>query len=965
VIAVALVTCLGAAAGTPAAARAPAAGTVVVTVSTPAGVPANVVVRSNARRVLSKSPKRRSARFKLSVAAGSVRIVAPRVAFGGALYAARVSRPGFTLRRRAAVRVRVVYKVLPTATRLYAVAVTRDRISLRWHAPARAVVLLRRKLGERPPATAREGTKVATRRRAADDRGLKPGTRYSYALFTRVGRRWLGPITAQAGTASYDPRVAAYVAPPSTVIVKPGERDTATVRAGGVDVVLAPGRPTPLEGAGFVMPISPELPGGFLGKVTSVSPDGRKVRLTGAAITDAFDLYKLDAPIGGSGPVPSTTPPGTSRAPRARLRGGLNDCLNLGASVSIIPNLTLNPTGRLLADIVHDQNTLLAAAVTADLLLRPHLTVSFDIAAAVACSLAFPKLPFPISLVPVPISLVIDPTWEFGVEAALTLRNADVSAATGFLLSAVVGLQSFEHHGTVVGEITQPPSVAATVRGYAAAGLAMTLGPGGGTVAAGAVAGIGGKIGLKTSFGKVADTADPQHSDCTRLATDFQIEANLNAKAWWGVLKVERSLTIPALTKTIPLYESYSPARCEPPVPPVPPPPPPPPPLSPARLVVTQTAPPGAFPGQDFDFRIRVTNVGGQAARDVELLDVAPAAGHLVSLSVPPTNPFLMPHIISLGDLAGGDSTTVTVRWHAPDGDATLTNRAKARTAPSYLPNLPHTESEETVATVTVGANAGCSPCGVTAAGTGLRNRDHGTILMTDLPSGASVTRAVLVWAVLPKPGVTPANTITFEGHRISADLTSSESGTLCWNDGMTHGYAADVTPYVGGNGTFDVSDPPQGTIRVDAEPIATLPYTDGATLVVFYEGGGANDQVLADFSYSTSTSDEGITRAFGGIQSVGGPARLILAGPDGQSAPEALTLSGASELVLPNTWDGGDPQDGPSFRIGNLWDTDRFDVTSLLPAGQATLGVHVRHIDDCVGLSAALLSVRRHPGPL
>ena len=46
---------------------------------------------------------------------------------------------------------------------------------------------------------------------------------------------------------------------------------------------------------------------------------------------------------------------------------------------------------------------------------------------------------------------------------------------------------------------------------------------------------------------------------------------------------------------------------------------------------------------------------------------------------------------------------------------------------------------------------------------------------------------------------------------------------------------------------------------------------------------------------------------------------------------------------------------DSPSFASQPL-DTDVYDVRSLLPAGQSTLGVHIPKTQDCVAVSAAVL---------
>jgi hypothetical protein len=116
----------------------------------------------------------------------------------------------------------------------------------------------------------------------------------------------------------------------------------------------------------------------------------------------------------------------------------------------------------------------------------------------------------------------------------------------------------------------------------------------------------------------------------------------------------------------------------------------------------------------------------------------------------------------------------------------------------------------------------------------------------------------------------------------------------------------------------------------------------------------------MSDFSYDTNTDDDrAITRSFGGINSVGGAATLILAGPDGQyPAEETFTLTGSDTLLLQDTFDGSDPQDGPTFEIGSLWDTDHYDVSSILPAGQTTLKVDHSQTSDCIGVGATVLQV-------
>jgi hypothetical protein len=156
---------------------------------------------------------------------------------------------------------------------------------------------------------------VITNAGSAVDLGLRPGAVYSHALFTRETRGWIGPVAMTVGTVSRDPTVAAYVAPPSTVIVSATDGDKPTVTAGGVSVQLAAGRATPVIGAGFVLPVSPTLPAGYLGQVTSVSADGRSVSLIPAGLADAFDYYKINVDL-GTIPPSDLQPVGNQRSVR-------------------------------------------------------------------------------------------------------------------------------------------------------------------------------------------------------------------------------------------------------------------------------------------------------------------------------------------------------------------------------------------------------------------------------------------------------------------------------------------------------------------------------------------------------------------------------------------------------------------------------------------------------------------------
>jgi uncharacterized repeat protein (TIGR01451 family) len=366
-------------------------------------------------------------------------------------------------------------------------------------------------------------------------------------------------------------------------------------------------------------------------------------------------------------------------------------------------------------------------------------------------------------------------------------------------------------------------------------------------------------------------------------------------------------------------------------------------------LAVEKSGPPAVFADQEFEFLIEVTNTGGDTASNVVVVDNLPAEGSFVS-SDPAATPVGSVLTLAIGDVAAGETVEVVVTWQAPSTEAVLVNEATVQADNATGVGDDHAV-EVGIQTVVTG--------GVTAVGTGLRNRAGGTVSVTDVPPGAQVTRAVLTWAVLYNADV-PNNQIGFEGETITADLTQTISNNLCWGDTNTIGFAADVTGLVEGNGDYSISDPINGLVRVDSNPVGTLPYTDGATLVVFYGGPGIDEQVLSDFTYSAENEGSN-ERSLTGITSTGGAATLWLAGPDGQNnAGEQVSVIGAGTLDLDNTWDGSDPQDGPDFTIGNLWDTDVHDVSSLVPVGQTTLDISLGDGPDCTGISVVALQVEQ-----
>lgn len=356
-------------------------------------------------------------------------------------------------------------------------------------------------------------------------------------------------------------------------------------------------------------------------------------------------------------------------------------------------------------------------------------------------------------------------------------------------------------------------------------------------------------------------------------------------------------------------------------------------------LFATKLGPSVVSPGQTFEFAVTVKNTGFATAEDVLVFDTLPAAGSFVS-SEPSGSISGATLQVDLGDIGPGESKVVIVRWRAPDDTTTLTNQAVA--------SATNAGATESATTVDVGSGTVVTGAGAVAAGTGLRFQTTGTITLSGIPAGATVTRAVLVWAVTVFRAGTqfdPApDTIRLNGNVVAAD-TREGSGTLCWsdeNEDGTVGFTADITGLITGNGTYTLSDHPNSP---------QLPWTEGASIVVFFTAPGVDNQVFSDFRFSAQATSL-MQRSFVGVAGTGGAATVILAGPGGQTIfDETVTVTDNGSISFDDTFNGD---------AGDSWDNDEFDVSSVVPVGSSTLTVDVDPVDDCIGVSVALLVVEQ-----
>jgi hypothetical protein len=256
---------------------------------------------------------------------------------------------------------------------------------------------------------------------------------------------------------------------------------------------------------------------------------------------------------------------------------------------------------------------------------------------------------------------------------------------------------------------------------------------------------------------------------------------------------------------------------------------------------------------------------------------------------------------------------------------------------------------------------------GYIASGVGMRNRGYGTIELSGIPEDASTVAAYLYWDILSSDLDDSYQTGKINGVPISGELIGTD-GDPCWGDiaNSNYAYRADVTALIQGNGSYFLSDfassytdgrdpwKPQGVINI-------APMIEGASLVVIYTSPESplSKVLIYDGSILVIDNQAILTMDRFTVADSLKQATTTFIVADGQSyyPIEESTFNGV--LLESVTWDGNDPQDGPRFSYGNLWDTTTVDVTDLLPPGSTSATATVGPgIGDCVVWVAQILSI-------
>lgn len=250
-------------------------------------------------------------------------------------------------------------------------------------------------------------------------------------------------------------------------------------------------------------------------------------------------------------------------------------------------------------------------------------------------------------------------------------------------------------------------------------------------------------------------------------------------------------------------------------------------------------------------------------------------------------------------------------------------------------------------------------PGGVEAKGVGLRSLGSGTIVLDEIPAAALVVQAYLYWEILDDVEGAGFDDVTVNGHAVAGDRIGEGAG-LCWGPQSTFAYRADVTAIVTGPGAYVLEGVDSG-LTDGSNVVSPKPIAEGASLVVVWL------DPLAPLTEVTIV--DGFLALLGGQTTVNFPTQLLppaaglvrsglaVIGGDGQKFAADRTRLNGNELT-PDSWDGSDPQRVADYSIGNLWDTDRFDATGLLPLNDVPR-VQILSLEDCLGPEALVLTNR------
>lgn len=537
----------------------PTAGNLRVTVSAPDGVPANVVVAGRTTVFAAKPTVGESQLTPFTLPVGAYHVTLPRVVFDGVPYVGSAPE-NVTVRPDATTDLVVRYAAEPGARDLHATAVTGSTVTLAWTGSPTGRYKLLRTAGPNPVKFQPRPTEIRTKGTVATDTGLQPGTSYSYWLYTMVEGQWNGPLPVAVGTTPPSGSTeATFVASASTLLATAADIAAEATTGVGVQVELTRPIPALLLGAGVVLPISADLPGGYLGVVTAISSDGRTITLAPGSLADAFDYYQLDvksfaSDFGGPVTAPTAAAAGRAREPKARAAAVSGTCTGTVTAprVSFTPNVVL--AGSFVTKL--DKHSALGVDIPVGASLDMSLTATVTGAATITaaatgtCTVTLPKISRFLTVTPVPISVSLAPRAVFSATGAVKLTGFGMTATGGVHIAGTMSVSkgsSFSGN-PILTAAPIVPSVTANGAVRLKLGGDIELGPGADTENAGVIAAIDGTLyPLDAALHAAFAASDPRFNLCSVASAAFTRSMSLTAKAWFSKWKFGATVAVPAL----------------------------------------------------------------------------------------------------------------------------------------------------------------------------------------------------------------------------------------------------------------------------------------------------------------------------------------------------------------------------------------------------------------------------------
>lgn len=238
-----------------------------------------------------------------------------------------------------------------------------------------------------------------------------------------------------------------------------------------------------------------------------------------------------------------------------------------------------------------------------------------------------------------------------------------------------------------------------------------------------------------------------------------------------------------------------------------------------------------------------------------------------------------------------------------------------------------------------------------------MRNRGYGTITITGIPAGSTVTAAYLLWDVLDFQ-YQPADSFgALDGQHFQGQFIGY-GPTPCWPASYNYAFWTNVTPLVSGNGAYSLAGFASGATNatdpfLDGSP---APELEGASLVVFYSNPSMPNRTLELFTGSQESAGNSLSASLLGFSAdASHAATTSFVVADGQTSGNSASFDGTS---LGPAFAGSDPiVDGPLSQ-GSLWDTFTQDVPWLVHAGDTSASAGVTTGVDCVVWVGQVLGV-------